>query len=263
MGALTEVDAQTVVAAVRGMAKRLVTISSQDVYRAHGRFHGTEAGPLEPLLVTEDSALRTELYPYRGQLPGLEDYDKILVERAAMNEPDLPATVLRLPATYGEGDYQHRLAIELKRMDDGRPAIILDERLAAWGWTRVYVENAAAAIVLAATDERAAGRIYNVGDDALSYADWVREIGRAAGWQGEVIALQGDRLPKHLRPPPGDYAQHLVTDSTRIRQELGHADIVSRDEGLRRAVEWERANRGEVNPRLLDYEAEDALLAAL
>jgi len=210
--------------------------------------------------VSEDSALRIELYPYRGRIPGLEDYEKILVERGAMNEPGLPATIVRLPATYGEGDYQHRLAIELKRMDDGRPAFILDERLAAWRWTRAYVENAAAAIALAAMDDRAAGRIYNAGDDALSYADWVRAIGRAAGWQGEVISLPPDRLPKHLRPPPGDYAQHLVTDSTRIRRELGYQDVVSREEGLRRAIEWERANRGEVNPRVLDYEAEDALL---
>jgi nucleoside-diphosphate-sugar epimerase len=70
-----------------------------------------------------------------------------------------------------------------------------------------------------------------------------------------------ERLPPHLRPPRGDYEQDLVADATRIRRELGYEDAVSRDEGLRRAIEWERANRGEVNPRLLDYAAEDALLA--
>ena len=40
---------------LRGVARRLVVISSQDVYRAYGRFHGKEPGPLEPLPVTEDS----------------------------------------------------------------------------------------------------------------------------------------------------------------------------------------------------------------
>jgi len=263
MSALTEVDAQAVVEAVRGVAMRLVIVSSQDVYRAFGRFHETEPGPLEPLPATEDSALRTTLYPYRGQIAGLDDYDKVLAERAAMNAPDLPATSLRLPAIYGEGDYQHRLAIELRRMDDGRPAIILDERLAVWRWTRAYVENAAAAIVLAATDERAAGRIYNAGDDALSYADWVRAVGDAAGWNGEVVMLRSERPPKHLRPPPGDYAQHLIADTSRIREELGYEDVVPLSEGLRRAIEWERANRGEINPRLLDYAAEGALLEKL
>ncbi len=263
MGALTEGDARAVVDTFCGVAKRLIVVSSQDVYRAYGRFHGTEPGPLEALPCTENSALRTALYPYRGQIAGLDDYEKILVERVAMGAPDLPATIVRLPAIFGEGDYQHRLAIELRRMDDDRPAIILDERLAAWRWTRAYVQNAAAAIVLAAADERAAGRIYNAGDDALSYADWVRAIGEAAGWQGEVVSLPSERLPKHLRPPPGDYRQHLVADTMRIREELGYEDVVSRDEGLRRAIEWERANRREINPRLLDYNAEDALLAAL
>jgi nucleoside-diphosphate-sugar epimerase len=241
--ALTEAAASGAVEAFRGVAQRLVVISSQDVYRAYGRFHGTEPGPLEPLPMTEDSPLRTALYPYRGRIAGLDDYDKILVERAAASASELPVTIVRLPAVYGAGDYQHRLAIELKRMDDGRPAILIDERLARWRWTRAYVENAAAAIALAATAERAAGRAYNAGDDALSYADWMRAIGRAAGWTGEVIAVPSDRLPKHLRPPPADYEQDLVTDSTRIRRELGYEDIVSPDEGLRRAIEWERANR--------------------
>ncbi len=181
-----------------------------------------------------------------------------------MNAQGLPATVLRLPAVYGEGDYQHRLALELRRMDDGRPAILLDERLAGWRWTRGYVENAAAAVALAATDERAAGRIYNVGEeDALSYAGWLRAVGRAAGWTGEVIAVPPDRLPKPLRPPPGDYYQHLAAGTARIRAELGYVDRVAHDEGLRRAIEWERANRGELSPRLFDYAAEDEVLASL
>ena len=77
------------------------------------------------------------------------------------------------------------------------------------------------------------------------------------------MTLPAERLPKHLRPPAGDYTQHLVADSSRIRDELGYEDVVSFDEGLRCAIEWERTNRGEISPRALDYEAEDALLATL
>lgn len=263
IGALTEADSRTAVETLRGIAKRLVLVSSQDVYRAYGRFHGTQEGLVESGPSSEDSALRTALYPYRGRIAGLDSYEKILVERAACSSPDLPATVLRLPATYGEGDSQHRLAQELRRMDDGRPAILVDETLAAWRWTRSYVENAARAIAVAATDERAAGRIYNVGDHTMSYADWLRAIGRAAGWEGQVMVLPRERLPRHLRPPPGDYTQHLVADTTRIRSELGYDESVSLEEGLRRTIAWERANRGEIDTRVLDYKAEDALLAAL
>jgi len=46
----------------------------------------------------------------------------------------------------------------------------------------------------------------------------------------------------------------------RIRQELGYREVVSREEGLRRAIAWERAHRPEGRDKLFDYAAEDALL---
>ncbi|OGO53217.1 MAG: NAD-dependent dehydratase [Chloroflexi bacterium RBG_16_68_14] len=260
----TQRDAQVVVATFLGVARRLVALSSQDVYRAYGRFHGTEPGPPEPVPLAEDAPLRGRLYPYRGSGRGLDDYEKILVERAAIGDGLLPGTVLRLPMVYGERDYQRRLSLELKRMDDGRPAILLEERFARWRWTRGYVENAAAAIALAVSDERATGRVYNVGEaEALSYADWVRAIGQVAGWTGEVRVVSDGRLPPQLRPPAGDYQQHLVADTSRIRQELGYIEPVPRYEALRRTIEWERAHRPDWNPRLFDYAAEDAVLAEL
>src|SRR3990172_6062818 len=214
VAAYTEQEALAAVSAFRGVARRLVVLSSQDVYRAYARFHRTEPGPLEPVPITEDAPLREQLYPYRGDGRGLDDYEKILVERAAASSPVLPATILRLPMVFGERDYQRRLFLELTRMDDGRPAILLEYTFALWRWTRGYVEDIAAAIVLAATDERASGRVYNLGDaEALTYADWVRAIGRAAGWPGEVAVLPDGRLPPQLRPPAGDYEQHLVADT--------------------------------------------------
>ena len=48
---------------------------------------------------------------------------------------------------YGPGDYQHRLRPYLKRMDDARPAIVLDARQVTWRDTRGYVEDVAAAHV--------------------------------------------------------------------------------------------------------------------
>ena len=81
-----------------------------------------------------------------------------------MSEPELPGTILRFPMVYGPCDRQHRTFEYLKRMDDGRPVILLDEGQAEWRWTKGYVENLALAVVLAVTDERAAGRIYHVGE---------------------------------------------------------------------------------------------------
>ena len=267
---LTEQDARTVMSTFKGIAQRVVVISSQDVYRAYGKFIGLESGPAEPVPLTEDASLRQKLYPYRGEhlrsqenpKRWLDDYDKVLVERTVMSDPDLPCTILRLPMVYGPRDRQHRLFKYLRRMDDQRPAILLDEGLGTWRWTRGYVENIATAAVLAVSDERATGKIYNVGEEeALSEVDWVRAIGVAAGWSGKVVIVPEDRMPGHLVPGINT-AQHLVVDTTRIREELGYMEPVSQDEALRRTVAWERAYPPkEVDPKDFDYATEDALLA--
>jgi nucleoside-diphosphate-sugar epimerase len=194
----------------------------------------------------------------------MDDYEKILVERVVLGEPDLPGTILRLPMVYGPRDRQHRLYEQIRRIDDGRPAIILEEGLAGWRWTRGYVEDMAAAVAVAVTDSRAAGRIYNVGEaDALSMKEWVREIARIAGWTGEVIVVPKNELPEEMREQA--HTEHdLVTDSSRIREELGYLEIVPREEAIARTIAWERANPPEgARDQSPDYAAEDALLARL
>jgi nucleoside-diphosphate-sugar epimerase len=265
--ARTEEHGRRVMEVFTGVAQRVVAISSQDVYRAYGRMIGIELGSIEPIPLTERSPLRQKLYPYRERVNSdrrLYDYEKILVERAFMDNPELPGTILRYPMVFGPGDSQHRLFPYLKRMDDNRPAIVLEQGMADWRWTKGYVENVAAAVVLAVTSERAAGQIYNVGEEeALSESEWVRAIGVAAGWSGRIVPVSQDCLPAELVPGL-DTAQHLVVDTSRIRDELGYVEPVSRDEALRRTVAWERAHPpADVDQQALDYAAEDALLAEL
>jgi nucleoside-diphosphate-sugar epimerase len=246
------------VKAFAGVARRVVVISSQDVYRAFGRLWCTEPGPPDPVPLTEDSPLREKL-----SSAGL-DYNKTAIERAVINDPRLPATILRLPATHGPGDDKHRLFSYIKRMDDGRPAILLDEAYAGWRWARGYSEDVAHAIALAVTDERAAGRIYNVAyQETLSESEWVQAIALFTGWKGEVVALSSNQLPPSLRHEMFDFTQQYEVDSSRIRRELGYSEIVPFDEALRRTIEWERANPPEqILPENFDYAAEDAALAA-
>jgi len=260
-----EDDASAAMARFAGVARRMVALSSGDVYRAYGRLLGTESGPAEPVPLEESANLREAFYPYRHTASGPAEwtfhYDKILVERAVMRHPILRGTVLRLPAVYGPGDPYRRLRPYIKRMIDDRPAILLEEAQAAWRWTHAYIENVAHAIALAVVDDRAAGRIYNVGEpETPTIAERVRRIGDLAGWSGEVVALKSDRLPSHLRAPyqPG---QHLVMDTSRLRAELGFAEICSTDEGLRRTIEWERSEQSPTNdPGPAEYAAEDAAL---
>jgi len=267
-----EQNARTLMDVFTGIARRVVVVSSGDVYRAYGRTLRTELGPPDAVPLTEDAPLREKLYPYRGTTlrnqndpqRWMDDYDKIPVERITLGDPELPGTILRLPMVYGPRDNQHRLFDYVKRMDDNRPAILLDEDVARWRWTRDYVENVALAIVLAVTDEHAFGRIYNVGEEvALSTAEWIRNIGNVVGWKGDVVIVPKDQLPSHLSMD-ADTNQHMVTSTTRIRAELEYNESVSFIEGLERAVAWERANPPkEIDPKQFDYEAENAVLTKL
>lgn len=164
---ITERHAKDVVGIFSGVAQRVVAISSQDVYRAYGRLARLEAGPVEPMPVTEDSPLRKSRYPYRANLESvhrLYDYDKILVEQVYMGNPVLPGTIVRYPMVYGPGDKQHRCFPYLKRMDDGRSTIVLAKSLSTWRWTRGYAEDVAGGVTLAITTPHALGRIFKVGE---------------------------------------------------------------------------------------------------
>jgi nucleoside-diphosphate-sugar epimerase len=268
----TQQDAQIVRELFHGLAQRVVVISSGDVTRAYGRVIGIEPGPVEFVPLTEETSLREKLYPYRGeQLRSQDDpehwkddYEKILVERTLMNDPGLPATILRLPMVYGPRDQQHRLFGYPKRMDDRRPAIILGEHVASWRWSRGYVGNVAAAIALAVTDARATGRIYHVCEEpTLTEKQWVQAIGKAAGWDGIVVTLPEEQLPERLATKINT-SQDLIYDTTRIRQELGYREPISLDEALKQTIAWQRANPpGDVDADLFDYPLEDAVLAAL
>ncbi|HEY8286286.1 MAG TPA: hypothetical protein VIJ28_18015 [Chloroflexota bacterium] len=107
--------------------------------------------------------------------------------------------------------------------------------------------------------ERAAGRLYNAGEaEPPAEAEWVRAIARVTGWNGKVAIIERGQLPQALRWP-GDPIHHLVTDTTRIRSELGYAEGTAPDEALRRTVAWERANPPEqIDPASFDYAEEDA-----
>lgn len=264
----TEQEAKNLVATLDGISDRLVVASSMDVYRSYGRLLRLEGGAPDRCPLNEDSPLRESEYPHRAIAKSPRDfaqtYEKRHVERVVASAPYLRWTILRLPAVYGPGDKYHRTLEYLKRMDDGRDKILLDESRSRWRWTRGYVENVADAIALAVTDDCAAGRIYNVGErDALAESEWVRSIGEAAAWQGEIVAVPKEFLPAHL-VAPYNFEHHLDCDTSRIREELGYSERVARDEAIKETVAWERAGPpDQVDAALFNYAAEDAALAKL
>lgn len=194
-------DAEPFVRAFSGRTGRIVLLSSGDVYRAYGRFTGFEPGPVDPGLLSEDSPLRTKLFPYRKETTPPDSlhyrYEKILAERAFLSDPSTPGTVLRLPKVYGPGGNQDLATIYANSLHP------------QWRWTHGFVENVAAAVALAATHPLAGGRVYNIGEQ---YTPTI----------AERLAMLP---PSTLRPDPErdshfDFAHDLAYDTSRIRSEL-------------------------------------------
>ena len=203
-----EADARAAAEAFAGRTVRMVMISSGDVYRAYGRLTGLEPGEPDPVPLTEDAPLRSVLYPYRAHAKTLgayaHDYEKIVAERVA-REAATASVILRLPKVYGPEDNANLATIYGFASQP------------QWRWTHGHVDNVAAAIVLAATQPQAHG-IYNVGEAETPT-------------MGERLA----RLPPRTatqQPPPFDYRQSIVTDSSRIRRELGYRELVDEREAM-------------------------------
>lgn len=236
MIAYTAEDAERLVQSLPASLERLVVISSGDVYRSYGAFLGHEQAQPTQRPLDESAPLRATRYPYRATASGPEDmrygYEKLDVEEIVRGRAPVPVTVLRLPMVYGPNDAQGRVAVSLARLRSGGGAVRVNRAESEWRCTRGYVEDVAAGIALAALDDRAAGATYNLGEaDALSEREWLETVAEAAGIACEVVP--DDDVAPSL---PADWAIPLVTDTRRIRSELGYRELIGRAEGVRRTL---------------------------
>jgi nucleoside-diphosphate-sugar epimerase len=201
------------------------------------------SGP-DPIPLAEDAPLRESRYPYRNRKGPVEipdQYDKVLMEAALGGQSGLPVTILRFPAIYGPHDY-HRFRPWVQKLVPGTGEIKLQDDFARWRWTHGFVEDVAEAVVLAATLDAATGRIYNVGEAiAPTWAERLGAWGRVAGWRGRIVPVPADALAENERMAQ-DFSHHLAIDTTRIRRELGYAEVVPREVGIARTIAWERAS---------------------
>jgi nucleoside-diphosphate-sugar epimerase len=255
MAAYTIQDAEGFLNVFCNLTRRSVVISSGDVYLAYGRLRGSEPGPPEAVPLTEESRLRERLSP-EG-----EGYNKTSVEAILGSEPRLPCTKIRYPAVYGPNDQQARFDNYFRRIADGRSAILMGEVESRFRFSHGYSEDMARAVVLAAVDDRAVGRIYNVAEASTpTNLERLRRIGDALDWNGRIVTVPEEELPEHLRRIPVNSEQHLVMDSRRIRDELGYSEVVGQDDAIQRTYEWwQTSSQTEPSPPV--YNTEDAIIA--
>jgi len=127
----------------------------------------------------------------------------------------------------------------------GKPAIEVDAKWAGWRSTYGYVGDVAHALALAAVHPGATGRTYNAGPaETPDHAAWAERFAGAIGWRGKLRHAAREDVPPPLRGALDglDLSYPLVIDTSRIRAELGYAEITPPDEALAQTLSDERAH---------------------
>jgi nucleoside-diphosphate-sugar epimerase len=250
-------DAEAVLSALPGDGRHLVVLSSMDVYRAYGSLHAgtvTDAVPLD-----ETSPVRTERYPYRGQMPGMDDYEKLDVEERWLARN---GTVCRLPMVIGPRDYQRRQELLLRRVRAGRTRIPCGAGTALL--THGFVDDIAQGVRLVVeAGDAVRGEVFNFGERrSPTMRLRAEQILEAAGFADDVelVTVPDDALPPDLGIL-GSIPQPLLVSSDKARLRLGweESDPAA---ALRATVEWHLANPpgggdGQADD---DWSSEDAAL---
>ncbi len=250
--ALTRADAETALRALPHVP-RWIVISSLDVYRAFGALNSERE--TDPVPLDEESPVREARYPYRGKMPGLDDYDKLDVEDVYLPRG---GTVLRLPMVYGEHDYQLREEFILRRVRAGRTRIPFGA--GTWLACRAYVRDVARAAHLALRSPDAPGQVLNICEDrTYSMRMWSLAILDAAGSDAELVRVRDDLLPEDLQPT-GTMSQHIAATARKARSLLGWStsDPLT---SLRNTVRWHLDHPPD-QPES-DFSADDRALASV
>ena len=248
---------------VAGLTDRLITIGGAPSYRG--------------LLRPED------LFPHGAQTPLSEDAPKVaseeefrfgylvrITEDAVMQghaAGHYQATHFRYPVVYGPRQITPTAWTIMRRIMDGRRAIVLPEGGLSLV-TRGYSENVAHAVLLAARQPAvAAGQIYNCADEVqFTLAQWVQIVAECMGAELEVVSVP-DRFAHPARTLLlfNGPAQHHVFDLYKVKSELGYRDRVPALAAMRRTVRWYQDNPPTVGEEFeaelaADYRTEDALI---
>lgn len=231
--------------------QKVVVASSQAVYNEgaytcaeHGHFYG-ETRPIAqlqagdyamhcPVCGREATPVPTDEHaPMGGEnVYAISKADQERLVISFGRATGMPVVALRYSCTYGPrqslfNPYTGVIAIFCTRLlNDLAPVIYEDGRQSR---DLIFVEDIARANLLVATDDRANGRIMNVGTgNAAAIGDLARLLARKLGKEIEP-QLPGEFRPGEMRA--------LISDISRIH-ELGFAPSVDLSAGIDRYLAW-------------------------
>lgn len=207
--------------------------------------------------------------------PGDETYStkKAAIEQLLLGQNELPATVIRPCAIYGQGDTLCREWFFLKRALDRRPHVLL-----AYEGKSVFhtssVRNVTEVVRLAA--ERPGTRDLNCGDpDPPAVLRISRTIADVVGHEWEEILVPPDRSQEPFVKNPWAAPRALIVDMRKAKDELGYEPVTTYDDAITDTIEWVRniatpidwkealPRAAEYFAKRFDYDAEDAFVRGL
>lgn len=214
--AMTGADAETAVAALPPDVP-VVVLSSMDVYEAYADLLAGKSDRAVPL--DENSPVRTERYPFRGQGGLMDDYEKLDVEDVYLARG---ATVCRLPMVFGPRDGQRREEFVLRRVRAGRDRIPFGS--GDWLWSRIHVADIATAVRAVVERGGLRGEVLNLNSTiTLTIREWAEAILAAAGHDAELVRVPDDVLPDDLAIT-AHVAQQMLASNEKARSLLGWRD---------------------------------------
>lgn len=208
-------------AAQRAGVRRVVLASSSSVYGAN------------PVLPRHEDLAPAPISPYAASKLAAEAY-----AQAWTAVYGIETVILRYFNVFGprqnpDSPYAAVIPRFIRRMLAGRPPLIYGDGSQSRDFT--HVDNVVAANLAAMAAPAGCSGIYNIAcGEAVTVSDLARAIGDVLGTPLE---------PEYGPPRPGD-TRHAVADITRARALLGYYPEVNFAAGIRRTVEWFRAQAG-------------------
>jgi nucleoside-diphosphate-sugar epimerase len=227
--ALSRADVEGVLRAVPDVPT--VVVSSVDVYPALAGLNAGEARCDVP--IDERTPVRTERFPYRGQIPGMDDYEKLDCEELYLARGGV---VLRLPFVIGPHDYQRREEPVLRRVRAGEREL----RIGAGNLlaSRVLVRDVGTAVVAALGVE---GEVFVLAEHPTSTVrQWYEAIVDASGADMAVVTVPDEEVEEDLGLTV-THQQHLLVSPAKAMARLGWEPTPWRD-AVRESVAWHLAH---------------------
>ena len=208
--------ASGIVSACKGRVKRSVHLSSAVVY-----------GPNPVCPIDEETAV------VRPEKAPPEVADQVMADEAVLAEASdgFPGVVMRLPELYGPRQPRCAEWFFAKRVLDGRTRVALPEA-GLHICHRGFVQNMARGVVQALTLARAAGHLYNLGEEKLyTLAQLARGVARALDYEWDLYSVPG-----HLWRTPYDHTSFY--DLRKARAQLRYRDRRIPRDGLELPLGW-------------------------